>query len=334
VKPEQSVGVVVIGRNEGKRLERCLVSLAEQGVACIVYVDSGSTDGSPEMARARGVIVEDLDTSIPFTMSRGRNAGFRKLLATNGDLPFVQFVDGDCEVDSLWIGRGVELLRQRDDVVAVCGFRRERFPNQTVYNRLADMEWRGPTGELTACGGDAIYRVEAFKAVGGFNDAMIAGEEAALCARLRTNGGKIWRLNCPMTIHDAAMTQFSQWWKRNVRTGHAFAENATLQGSAHDQRQLRSIFTFGLALPSTLAAGALLLSPGLKLALWTCGLGLYARSGLGAYRFRRRLGDPTGDSAMYAAFCVFGKFPETQGALKFFGHHLSGSRSKIIEYKG
>ena len=41
----RDLGAVVIGRNEGARLERCLDSL--QGtVACIVYADSGSEDGS------------------------------------------------------------------------------------------------------------------------------------------------------------------------------------------------------------------------------------------------------------------------------------------------
>ena len=46
-----SIGAVIIGRNEGARLERSLQALAGQ-VAQIVYVDSGSTDGS--VAAARG----------------------------------------------------------------------------------------------------------------------------------------------------------------------------------------------------------------------------------------------------------------------------------------
>jgi GT2 family glycosyltransferase len=307
--------------------------LIEQAVACIVYVDSGSTDGSPEMGRALGVVVEDLDTSIPFTMARGRNAGFRALLETNDEIDFVQFVDGDCEVDSNWIRRGVELLEQRPDVVTVCGFRRERFPHQSVYNRLADMEWRGPSGEISACGGDAIYRVAAFRAVTGFDESMIAGEEAALCAKLRKSGGKIWRLDCPMTVHDAAMTEFHQWWTRNVRTGHAFAENAIHHASPHDRRQLRSILALGLVAPCALVTGTLILNPWLRVILWTGGLGLYAQSGLGAFRSRMRLGDGARDSALYAAFCVMGKFPETQGVLKFLTHHVRGSRARIIEYK-
>ena len=39
------LGIVAIGRNEGERLRRCLESVVGLGHA-IVYVDSGSTDGT------------------------------------------------------------------------------------------------------------------------------------------------------------------------------------------------------------------------------------------------------------------------------------------------
>lgn len=224
------VGVVVIGRNEGERLRRCLMSLLAQSVGPVVYVDSGSTDGSVEMALGLGVFVEELDTSLPFTMARGRNAGFHKLVTMRQGLEFVQFVDGDCEVDKKWVQCGLSLLLERPDVVAVCGFRRERQPERSRYNRLIDLEWQGPVGEVGACGGDAIYRCAAFACENGFNEAMIAGEEPELCLRLRTKGGIIWRLDVPMTIHDAAMTTFAQWWKRARRCGHAYAEGYHLHG--------------------------------------------------------------------------------------------------------
>ena len=58
------VGVVVIGRNEGERLRRCLVSVRSQADR-VVYVDSGSSDGSPHVAAALGVEVVQLDPTIP-----------------------------------------------------------------------------------------------------------------------------------------------------------------------------------------------------------------------------------------------------------------------------
>ena len=47
------VGLVAIGRNEGERLRACLSSVVGR-LSHIVYVDSGSTDGSVQMAQAMG----------------------------------------------------------------------------------------------------------------------------------------------------------------------------------------------------------------------------------------------------------------------------------------
>ena len=148
------IGVVVIGRNEGVRLERCLRSLM-QGVGKVVYVDSGSTDGSPQLARSLGVEVLALDMRVPFTAARARNEGFSALQRLLPSMQLVQFVDGDCEVDARWLATAQAFLDQHPEVAVVCGRRRERFPERSVYNLLCDLEWDTPIGEAKACGGDA-----------------------------------------------------------------------------------------------------------------------------------------------------------------------------------
>lgn len=227
---EHLIGVVVIGRNEGKRLERCLDSVRRTDAA-IVYVDSGSTDGSPSMARGKGADVVDLDLSRPFTAARARNEGFRRLVASRPDIEFVQFVDGDCEVVSGWLEAARTFLVAHETYAVVCGRRRERFPDRSVYNRMCDEEWDTPVGDAQACGGDAMMRVVALAAVNGYRDGLIAGEEPELCVRLRQSGWRIHRLDQEMTLHDAAMTRFSQWWRRTLRSGHAYAEGAWIHGA-------------------------------------------------------------------------------------------------------
>src|SRR6185437_7195484 len=93
-------GAVAIGRNEGERLRQCLKSLS--AAAAVVYVDSGSTDGSAEWARSQGADVIDLDIGLPFTAARARNAGFGRLREIDSDLRYVQFLDGDCELIDGW----------------------------------------------------------------------------------------------------------------------------------------------------------------------------------------------------------------------------------------
>ncbi len=322
--------MVAIGRNEGERLRRCLESASQQAEA-IVYVDSASTDGSVTLARALGVDTVELDMSTPFTAARARNEGFRRLLEVCPQVELVQFVDGDCEIVSGWPERARQELEARPDTAVVCGRRRERFPDATVYNALCDLEWDTPVGEAEACGGDALMRVEPFRAVGAYRASLIAGEEPELCLRLRGAGWKVVRLDADMTLHDAAMTGFGQWWQRNVRAGHAFAEVSWLHRGGPLRlwaRETRSNWFWGLLLPLLALAGA----------WWTWGLSLalllgYPVLAWRVYRGRRRRGDRRRAAALYARFCVLGKFAQMVGQLRYHRHRLLARQSTLIEYK-
>ncbi len=335
-----TVGVVVIGRNEGERLQACLRSLVAQGASPIVYVDSGSTDGSAEFARSLAVAVVDLDLSQPFTMARARNAGLEHLLEQAPELPFVHFVDGDCEVEPGWIATALSTLQQRPEISVVTGLRRERFPRASIYNRLIDMEWNAPAGEVAECGGDALYRTDILKKVGAFNPSMIAGEEPELCARIRLQGGRILRLPVPMTIHDANLQSFTQWWKRVKRGGHAFAEGAALHGRSklrHNVKPTLSALVYGAALPaSALAFGvpvAALLGKHAARAVVAAHVLPYVRVLHATYRSRVERGDSSEDAWLYAVFCTLGKFPEAAGAFTYAYNSLRGRHTGLIEYK-
>ncbi len=324
----KKIGLVAIGRNEGKRLQQCLKSVLGQ-VEVIVYVDSGSTDGSVELARSLGVEAIELDLSTPFTAARARNTGFARLLEIDPQLEFVQFVDGDCEVVEGWIDAYQELVAQ-PSVAVVCGRRRERYPDASIYNRLCDLEWDTPIGETKACGGDAMMRVAAFQQVGGFNPTLIAGEEPELCLRLRQKGWKILRLDAEMTIHDAQMEKFSQWWKRAVRAGHAYAEGAWLHGAEpehHWVKESQSIWFWGL-LP-LVTFGLIWPSHGWSLLL----LAGYPVMTYKIYRYTQTRDLKPVDSRIYTLFCMLGKFPNLLGQLKFHLNQRLGRQNKLIEYK-
>src|SRR5712692_681401 len=245
------LGVVAIGRNEGERLKKCLESVV--GIAQrVVYVDSASIDGSAEMARLMGIEVVSLDVRIPFTAARARNEGFKRLRELAPDLAYVQFVDGDCELVDGWLERAANFLGDHEDVAAVGGRLREKYPARSIYNMLCDIEWDTPTGEAKTCGGIAMMRAGAFERVRGYRPDLIAGEEPELCVRLRTAGWRIWRLGEEMALHDAAMTRFGQWWKRMLRGGYAFAQGADLHGAPperHCVRESRGVWFWGLGIP-------------------------------------------------------------------------------------
>src|SRR5579884_773679 len=224
------IGVIAIGRNEGERLRRCLASVLGRRMA-VAYVDSASTDGSAEFARRAGAELVELDTSKPFSAARARNAGFDRLVRIDPKVKYVQFLDGDCELADGFLDSARRELESRGDVAVVCGRRRERFPEKSIYNRLADLEWDTPVGEAKSCGGDALVRAGAFRSVNGFDPSVVAGEEPEFCQRLRAKGWKIVRIDAEMTLHDSAMLHFGQWWRRAVRSGYGAADVATRFGS-------------------------------------------------------------------------------------------------------
>lgn len=326
----RKVGVVAIGRNEGERLRRCLES-ARHRTSKVVYVDSGSTDGSVEMARAMGVEVVELDMSTPFTAARARNAGFERLAMIWPDVAHVQFIDGDCEISDGWLEAASRELESVPELAIVGGRCRERFRDASIYNRLCDVEWDTPVGEAESCGGNAMVRAKAFRAVGGYDPTVIAGEEPEMCVRLRQKGWRIFRVGSEMVLHDAAMTRFGQWWKRTVRAGHSFAEGAAMHGHSpqrHCVRQTRSNWFWGLGLP-LVSLGLAVPTRGLSLIL----LGGYAVLAWKVRRHMLRRGFPTSDATVYAAFTAVGKFPQALGQMKYWLNRLTGRRTRIIEYK-
>lgn len=331
------IGVVVIGRNEGERLRACLLSL--QDVPTRVYVDSGSTDGSCALARSLGFDVVELAIPPGFTAARARNEGVDRLLARQPDLAFVQTVDGDCEVRTGWLDRARTDMAADPRRAVVFGRRRERRPEANAYHRVCDDEWDVPLGEVESCGGDALFRVSALRDVGGYNPALIAGEEPDLCLRLRQRGWRVWSNGAEMTLHDVAMDRFSQWWRRSQRAGFAFTELVRLHGrdaNAHWRQLVCGALVWSAAM---LAVAALLLlallsRQPLAAVLAALGVALLAAQVVRlAWRQRTRMGG-LGSGLQWAWLIMAGKLAQAQGYAQFRLQGLTRRRTAIIEYKG
>jgi GT2 family glycosyltransferase len=269
-----------------------------------VYVDSGSRDDSVSVADELGFPIIELNAAVPFTAARARNVGFEWLCEAFPSLEFVQFVDADSVLQQGWIQAGAEFLQENEDVAVVCGTLRELDPSASVFNHLCDLEWQVPAGQITSSGGIAMFRCSAFRDCDGFREDLIAGEEPDLCFRLARKGWSIFKIDCPMAIHDAAMTTIAQWWARGRRSGYAAAQALSLRGPS-DKEALRRVMSNVLwALPP-----AWLLWP------------------LQWLRLRRRVG------GAYATHILFGKFPQLQGEVSYWLTRARRRPQKLIEYK-
>jgi GT2 family glycosyltransferase len=324
------VGVVVIGRNEGERLKRCLESVVDRGRPT-VYVDSGSSDGSVGLAKALGCSVLELDPARPYTAARARNEGVAWFGQHHAEVACVQLLDGDTELSSGWIDQGLELLEARKDLCAAFGRLHERHPELTVYNRICDLEWKMRAGEVHCFGGIVLIRVKAFLDAGGFDAGLIAGEEPELSQRLRRAGWKIWSAEADMGVHDAGITRFGQWWKRSLRSGHAYAQVCWLGTGVRDRFGLRQslrtwFWIFGVP---CLAALSYRLHPLAPLGAAALYLLQSARVGLGILG-----GGAAGSTAfLYGLLWLPTQLAQWFGQCKFLGSLLFRRKPRLIEYK-
>lgn len=318
-------GIVAIGRNEGERLIRCLTSLKPSGCP-IVYVDSGSTDGSPAAAVQLGATAVALDMTRPFTAARARAEGVAALEAANPGLEGVFFIDGDCELEPSFLPEAIRFLADHPDFAVACGRRRERFPGASPYNRLMDVEWNTPVGETAACGGDALFRLAAYRQAGGYDPEMVAHEEPELCGRIRKDGWKLARLDAAMTVHDADIHSLRQYLRRAIRGGHGYLQALSRMDPALATNE-RGLVRRALQWP------ALFLIAGVAALAWPWALAVFlllllvslARDGLRA---------PPGTSRVWFAVVRFlVKIAEFAGILRWVRDRVAGRQSGALQYK-
>lgn len=321
------VSVVIIGRNEGERLVRCLESVEAMEFAPnafeIIYVDSGSSDGSLERAGEMGAKAVPVPPG-PTTAARGRNTGIK-----NASAPYILFLDGDTILDPQFVGKAFKHLETNPKVAGVCGDRIEISPEASIYNRIQDMEWNGPYGYVGYFGGDALVRKSVLDEVGAYNQDLLAGEEPELCHRIRKAGYLVEHLDLPMTQHDMDMHQFSSYWRRNYRTGYAYAEVSEMTdgetwGSECKRNRLQaSIYMFG---------PILLLG---FLEVWALPLILFGGLLLWARTVKRNSWRPNsaGTKMLYAFHAHFCQIPIFWGQMKYLRNRRRNVTGKIIEYK-
>jgi GT2 family glycosyltransferase len=319
-------GIVIIGRNEGLRLQKAFESLfrcrsANCDFVCI-YVDSGSTDGSVELARSQNITTHCLDATRPFSAARARLEGAAQLIAEYPDLTFIQFLDGDCSLTDSWLDRSVEYLISNENIGVVCGRLEEKESERSLFNRFNALRWKAaPCGVIDTCGGIFLIRRSVYQMVGGFNPLLLTGEEAELCSRIRNQGYQIVRLDAIMAQHDSDLVCFKDWWQRAVWGGYGDAlEYKVLNGKvgARRRRETRSVLVWALAVPLFIIIGALG-------ALWFNWLTLLSIIGLLGYlgligkvtRYCRKQGDTRYDAVLYAVLLVLRKFPYCFGYWRF-----------------
>lgn len=328
-----SLSIVVIGRNEGDRLVRCLQSIAEMRLAgsqpALIYVDSASSDGSADRAAQLGAKVISLARGRT-SAAAGRNAGWR---SAKSDI--VLFLDGDMTIAPDFVLESIGEFRN-SAIGVVFGDCRESDPQDSIYNRILDLDWIVAVGPVEYCGGAALIRRELLERIGGYNEHLIAAEDTELCSRIRATGSTILHVDRPMVRHDLAITRFSQYWRRAVRSGYAYAEVAE-QISPYDApvwyRNARRNRIQGAAMIALIAGGPIL---AIKFRSFMPVLIVIAIISALALRTAIRTHwkkSPLSTRLLHGLHSHLVQIPLLFGQLKYQRDRARGKSSELIEYK-
>ncbi len=176
-----------------------------------------------------------------------------------------------------------------------------------------------------------MIRKKAFLKVKGFNPTVIAGEEPELCYRLLKDGWDVFRLDHLMTLHDADITRLAQWWKRSLRSGHAYAHGFSMhgmQGDGYCRSSSIKIWLWALIIPIAIFFLTIYVSPYFLLFFCVyiaqfCWIG---------FRANKKLKNVS-HSASYAYFTIISKWPQLIGQLVFMYRKVLQRKFEVIEYQ-
>ncbi|KAF0170628.1 MAG: glycosyl transferase family protein [Limisphaerales bacterium] len=180
--PSVRVSIVLPAFNEEKLIGATLQTVNTARIAFeaigweseVVVCDNNSTDRTGEIARAAGakVVFEPVNQ-----IARARNAG---AAAATGD--WLIFVDADSQVNRDLFAEVAEVIRGGAHLAGGCIIRLDHAPWWTaVFLHL----WTLTSRVCRWAAGSFVFaESEAFRAVGGFNQALYATEEIDLSQRL------------------------------------------------------------------------------------------------------------------------------------------------------
>ena len=312
------VSVVVIGLNVEQYISNCLQSIYNLDYPMelleVIYVDSGSKDKTLDiLKRFPSVKVIKLETNHP-NAAKGRNAGW---LASKHKL--IQFVDADSYLDTRWLRTAIPHLK-KENVGAVAGTLKERFPNRNLYHRMANLEWNIRSGsegwstkdiEAKTFGGNVLIHRDLVEQCGGYRAALSAGEDPDLSYRIRSLGYKVYRLNSLMASHDINISKTSTFLKRARRSGFVYGYLALSYWKEPERYMVKrtvallvgALTPFSIVIISALLG---LLGPGFLLALL-----VMFRLVFQAGHFSRVMRISRKEAfiySLYLAFCIYPQF--------------------------
>jgi len=178
-KTKSKLAIVIVAYNEGDELLRCIDSLVTQSTIPgeIILVDNGLDDATKKAINKYSLIHVVTNTNVG--CSSGRNIGSAYVT-----LPLVAFVDADGYVDSNFCEVAVRSMAD-ESVVAIRG-KVKPINTDGLYDGLVNHYDLGaqPIVSFIDTEGDSVFRTQAYRAAGGYEDCLAGGEGLVLTYRM------------------------------------------------------------------------------------------------------------------------------------------------------
>jgi glycosyltransferase involved in cell wall biosynthesis len=249
------VSVVIIGKDEEQNLGACIRSVRAMEYPAerleIIYVDTGSSDRSVEIARGMQVIAVEEKSPFP-SPGLARNRGMRE---ARHDI--IHFIDGDMTIARDYLKEAVRLL-DTGDIVCVIGDVRERNSEKSFLARVLNYPWSSrEAGFVDAPGGGGTFKKVALQTVGGYNPLILKGQETELGYRIHERGYKIYKIEHLMAVHNYGIARLYDLLSRSYRMGASYGMIMTMPQSrsyADLTRRARNLLLQGILLTALIAS--------------------------------------------------------------------------------
>jgi GT2 family glycosyltransferase len=189
-------------------------AIALHGDVELVVMDNGSTDGSYEMLLADYASFARIEQVKGVTVGALRNLG---AALTRCDI--LVFLDSDCVIPEDYFDQALQVLQTKRVDATGSKVSLPECPNwvEKVWYAMHSTQREGYRNYINS--GNLVVRKSAFDAVGGFDGALVTGEDSDLCIRLNQRGYKVYVAPSVRAIHLANDKTLTVFFRKHIWRG-------------------------------------------------------------------------------------------------------------------
>jgi len=223
MKPKVTIGVCV--RNCSATIHQTIESIISQDypheLMEVIFVDDGSEDETLSIIKR---YAKTIDMKVKIFHHEWKGLGVsRNVVVDNAEGKYIIWVDGDMILPPDHVRKQIEFM-ENNPKVGIAKARRGMLPGANIIEVLEntpfmilDLKNEPLESKLPGTGG-SIYRVDAIRQVGGFDEKLRGtGEDQDLAYRIKTSGWNIKR--SPTIFYERRNNTWSTVWKKWIWYG-------------------------------------------------------------------------------------------------------------------